>query len=93
MSKIPGFKNLEEEAKFWDIHDTEEFADEFESVEVKFAYPLKHKWMLTVELDEESFNQVKKLAEGAGKEPGVLIRTWVLEHIKKEPLESPTTIP
>jgi hypothetical protein len=83
MSKIPGFKNVEEEAKFWDTHDTEEFADEFEPVEVKFAYPLKHKWMLTVELDEESFNQVKKLAEGEGKEPGVLIRTWVLEHIKK----------
>ncbi|MBE9593929.1 MAG: hypothetical protein IMF19_10685, partial [Proteobacteria bacterium] len=90
---IPGFKNVEEEAKFWDTHDTEEFADEFESVEVKFAYLLKHKWILTVELDEESFNRVKKLAEGAGKEPGVLIRTWVLEHIKKEPLESPTTIP
>jgi hypothetical protein len=45
MSKIPWFKNVEEEAKFWD--------------------------------------QVKKLAEGAGKEPGALIRTWVLEHIKK----------
>ncbi len=45
MSKIPGFKNVEEEAKFWD--------------------------------------PVKKLAEGAGKEPSVLIRTWVLGHLKK----------
>lgn len=44
---------------------------------------LKHKWMLTVELDEGTFSQMKKLAEGAGKEPGVLIRTWVLEHLKK----------
>lgn len=60
-----------------------EFADEFEPVEVKFAYPLKHKWMLTIELDEGTFSLLKKLAEGAGKEPGVLIRTWVLEHLKK----------
>ena len=83
MGKIPIFKSIEEEAEFWDTHDTEEFADEFEPVEVKFARPLKHKWMLTIELDEETFNQMKKLAEGAGKEPSVLIRSWVLEHIKK----------
>jgi hypothetical protein len=83
MGKIPRFKSIEEEAEFWDTHDTEEFADEFKSVEVKFARPLKHKWMLTIELDEETFNQMKKLAEGAGKEPSVLIRTWVLEHLKK----------
>ena len=83
MGKIPIFKSFEEEAKFWDTHDTEEFTDEFEPVEVKFARPLKHKWMLTIELDEETFNQMKKLAEGAGKEPSVLIRSWVLEHIKK----------
>lgn len=83
MGKIPRFKSVEEEAEFLDTRDTEEFADEFEKVEVKFAYPLKHKWMLTIELDEETFNKVKKLAEGAGEEPGVLIRTWVLEHLKK----------
>jgi|LGVF01.1.fsa_nt_gb hypothetical protein len=83
MGKIPRFESIEEEAEFWDTHDTEEFADEFEPIEVKFAYPLKHKWMLTMELDEEIFNQVKKLAAGAGEEPSVLIRTWILEHLKR----------
>lgn len=52
--KEPIFKSIEEEAEFWDTHDTEEFADEFEPVEVKFARPLK-----------------------------LLIRSWVLEHLKK----------
>jgi len=51
---IPILKSIEEEAEFWDTHDTEEFADEFEPVEVKFARPLK-----------------------------LLIRSWVLEHLKK----------
>ncbi|MBA7520970.1 hypothetical protein ES705_13070 [subsurface metagenome] len=50
MGKIPRFKSVEEEAEFWDTHDTEEFADEFEPVEVKFAYPLKHKWVLSINL-------------------------------------------
>jgi hypothetical protein len=83
MGKIPRFESIEEEAEFWDTHDTEEFADEFEPIKVNFAYPLKHKWMLTMELDEEIFNQVKKLAAGAGEEPSVLIRTWILEHPKR----------
>ena len=30
-----------------------------------------------------SLNQVKNLAEGAGKESGVLIRSCVLEHLKE----------
>jgi len=34
-------------------------------------------------LDEETFNQMKKLAKGAEKEIGVLIRSWVLEHLKE----------
>jgi len=83
MGKMPRFESIEEEAEFWDTHDTEEFADEFESIKVKSAYPLKHKWLLTMELDEEIFNQVKKLAAGVGEEPSVLIRTWILEHLKR----------
>jgi len=84
MGKMPRFECIEEEkAEFWDTHDTEEFADEFEPIKVKSAYPLKHKWLLTRGLDEEIFNSVKKLAAGAGEEPSVLIRAWILEHLKR----------
>jgi hypothetical protein len=34
-SKIPEFKSIAEEAAFWDTHDTTEFEDEFEDVEVE----------------------------------------------------------
>ena len=50
MGNIPVFTSIEGEAEFWDTHDTEAFADEFEPVEVKFARPLKHKWVLTINL-------------------------------------------
>lgn len=32
MPKIPDFKSAEEEAKFWETHDTTEFMDELEEV-------------------------------------------------------------
>jgi CopG antitoxin of type II toxin-antitoxin system len=34
---IPAFNNIEEEAEFWDTHDTTEFEDEFKPVKVHFA--------------------------------------------------------
>lgn len=36
-SRIPEFTNIEEEAQFWDTHDTTEFEDEFRPVQVRFA--------------------------------------------------------
>jgi hypothetical protein len=82
MGKIPVFKSIEEEAAFWDTHDTEEYADDFEAVEVTFSRPLKHKWLVTIELDEAALSQLKKVAAGSGKKPEVLIRSWVLERLK-----------
>ena len=34
---IPKFKTLEEEAEFWNTHDTADFEDEFKPVQVHFA--------------------------------------------------------
>ena len=37
-SRIPAFKTIEEEAEFWDTHDSSEFDDEFETVtDVRFV--------------------------------------------------------
>lgn len=83
MSRIPKFKSIDEEAEFWDTHDSEEYADEFEKVDVKFAYPLKHKWILTIGLDKESFGKVRQMAETIGEKPEFLVRSWVLEHLKE----------
>jgi hypothetical protein len=35
--KIPRFKSRQEEAEFWDTHDTTEFEDEFVEVHIKVA--------------------------------------------------------
>ena len=83
MGKVIDFKSIEEEAKFWDTHDTEEFADEFEKVEVKFARPMRHKWTLTIEFEKEVFSRLKEMAQEVDEEPDALIRSWVLERLQK----------
>ena len=37
QSRIPTFNSREEEAEFWDTHDTADFEDEFEPMNVRFA--------------------------------------------------------
>ena len=36
-SRIPEFKTIEEEAEFWDTHDTTDYEDEFKPVKVRFG--------------------------------------------------------
>lgn len=48
-SRIPEFSTLEEEAEFWDTHDTTEFEDEFEPVEMEVARPLRHAFLVSFE--------------------------------------------
>ncbi len=64
-SRIPTFKTIEEEAAFWDAHSSEDFADELTPVEdVKFvkAHPKK---TLTVQFEEDTFEELTNIAFGA----------------------------
>jgi hypothetical protein len=83
VGRIPKFKSIVEEAEFWDTHDSEDYAGEFEQVDVEFAHSLRHKWILTIDLDEESFGKVKQMAETIGEKPEFLVRSWVLEHLRE----------
>jgi hypothetical protein len=57
-SKIPRFESYEEEAEFWDTHDTTEFEDEFEPVEVTFAQSLVRRG-LTIPLDAQTIELLR----------------------------------
>ncbi|MCI0398037.1 MAG: BrnA antitoxin family protein [Chloroflexi bacterium] len=72
--KIPKFVSSEEEAAFWDTHDTTEFENEFEAVEVIFAdSQLQHG--IFVPLEEPFLSQLKVYLRPA---PIKLIGTNVL---------------
>ncbi len=83
QSKIPHFETLEEEAAFWDTHDTTAFEDEFEPVEVQFAVPLLKRG-LTIPLDEAPLEKLRRLARQKGVEMPDLARMWVLERLQTE---------
>lgn len=78
-NRIPKFKNREEEARFWDTHDTTDYEDEFRPVRVKFAKQLSHP--IPVRLDEETWEKLKLTAQKKGIGATTLARMWIIERL------------
>ena len=81
-SRIPDFASREEEAKFWDTHDTTDFEDEFKPVRVRVAEDLAH--VIQIELDSETFRALCALARKKGESPIIMVKGWILERLKEE---------
>ena len=89
-SRIPAFETWEEEAAFWDAHDTTEFEDEGEPVEVGVARPLRHG--LTVTFESKEFHRLWAEAKRRNLGPAVLAHAWIMEALARAetaPAEEP----
>jgi len=81
VSKIPDFKNREEEAAFWETHSVSEFLDEFKPVKVKFAKNLSEG--ITIRFDKSTLNKMREIAQKKGVGPTTLARMWIMEHLQQ----------
>lgn len=78
-SRIPAFSSYEEEAEFWDTHDTTDFEDEFKPVKVRFAKNLSEG--ITVRFDPDTLAELRDEAKRKGMGPTTLVRMWILERL------------
>ncbi len=81
-SKIPTFKNREEEAKFWETHSFSEFTDELKPVKVHFAKNLSEG--ITIRFDQPTLNKIRELAHKKGLGPTTLARMWIMDHLNQQ---------
>lgn len=79
---IPEFQSIEEEAAFWDTHETTDFEAAFKPVKVRFAKRLSEG--LHIRLDWASSQELRSIAAEKGVGPSTLARMWVLEHLRRE---------
>ncbi|MYD92922.1 MAG: hypothetical protein F4Y02_04370 [Chloroflexi bacterium] len=80
QTRIPTFNSREEEAEFWDTHDTADFEDEFERTEVRFAKNLSQG--ITVRFTAETLETLRATAQRKGIGPTTLARMWILERLE-----------
>jgi predicted DNA binding CopG/RHH family protein len=84
MTKIPEFSSEQEEAEFWETHDSTESMDETEPVEVTFVDARRPKKQISLRLEDKTIEQLKAIAENKGIGYQTMIRMWVRERIAEE---------
>jgi predicted DNA binding CopG/RHH family protein len=80
---IPEFPSRQQEAEFWDTHDTTDFEAAFKPVRARFARNLSEG--VTIRFDKETLDELRARARAKGIGPSTLARMWVLEKLREEP--------
>lgn len=99
LGGIPSFNSIEEEAEWWDTHDTADFQHLFTPVQIKIGGELAKEIAarrleqsnrgelaekLTLRLDEADREALNKYARKKGIGPSTLARMWIKEHLDQE---------
>src|SRR5687768_14010441 len=90
-SRIPTFATVEEEAEFWDAHDSTEFEGEWEPVELEVAQPLRHG--LKVSLEGAVFHRLLALAKQRGVPTSTLAGALIGDAIERIEVAALATTP
>lgn len=77
-SRIPEFSSIQEAAEFWDTHDSTEFEDEWEPVEVEVPLEVTSVFFLEVEFDRATWDQLRDYARARGLSRSALAKEWVM---------------
>jgi predicted DNA binding CopG/RHH family protein len=77
---IPSFRNVEEEAAFWDTHSILDFPVAIESIEFIPARDRKDT-AISIRLDRSDRTRLKAEAAKMGIGPSTLARIWIKERL------------
>lgn len=85
FKSIPQFKSEEEEARFWDTHDTTEYIDWSKAIKNPVFSSLKPSTRpITVRLPESLIASLKLLANKRDVPYQSLLKIFLAERVKKE---------
>jgi len=81
---IPIFKSEQEEARFWDAHDSVDYLDDTEPAELTFVEARPRKRSISLRCDAEAIDELRDIAGRKGMGYQTLIGMWVMERLEKE---------
>jgi predicted DNA binding CopG/RHH family protein len=84
MPKVPKFTTEQEEAEFWATHDSTDYVEDTEAVDVTFIDSRPPKKQIALRLDGETIDALKAVASRKGIGYQTLIRLWVNERLEQE---------
>jgi predicted DNA binding CopG/RHH family protein len=83
-NSIPKFKNEDEEREFWATHDTTDYLDSFEPVELHLPNLKPTTKTISIRLPESMINQLKSLANKRDVPYQSLLKILLGEKLREE---------
>jgi len=84
MTRLPPFTSEQEEAAFWDTHDSTEFLEDTTTVDVAFVEARPAKKLIPLRLEPGAIDRLKVIAQQKGVGYQTLMRMWVMERLALE---------
>lgn len=84
IKKIPSFKNIAEEQKFWASHDSTEYVDWSKAEEVVFSNLKSTTESISLRLPTSLLARIKQLANAKDVPYQSLMKMYLSEKVKKE---------
>jgi predicted DNA binding CopG/RHH family protein len=80
--KLPEMTGWSDEqiAEFWETHDSTDYLDQMEDVEVELEIPQDYR-VISLRLEAEDIEKAKRLARQKGLPYTVLLRMWIKEKL------------
>jgi hypothetical protein len=80
-SRIPTFRTVEEEAEFWDTHDSADFEDELEEVTDLLFFAVQSKDELVLRITGDDLAALVERAREVDTTPARLAYDWIQEWL------------
>jgi len=79
---IPKFKNIKEEADFWDKNDITDFLSEMKKVKVEYNPKILKEENIVIRVQPKMKKRLEILAENNGLTLSTMLRTWFMERLR-----------
>ena len=81
VNKIPKFKTIAEEAKFWDSHSFADYWNDFEDVDIVVELHKPKDETIILRLQKGLKERLEKIARRKGMNVSALTRMWLMEKL------------
>lgn len=79
--KLPKFKNIKEEAEFWDSHDVTDYLAHDKPIKAVYKPKVERKETMSIRMSPSLKKEVDKIAKGYDISSSSLLRMWVVDGI------------
>lgn len=80
---IPKFKNVKDEADFWDKNDVTDFLPKMKPVKIKYSSKILKEENIVIRVQPKVKKRLEMIAEDKGLTLSMMLRMWFVERLNQ----------